>query len=95
MSVGLKERNIGTLILIAFVGILIGSYLNALVGMLPGGGNVVKTFFTASINFGVGYPNAIFIDLDAIKFQLGFQMKFSILSIIGMFLGFYLFRWFK
>jgi hypothetical protein len=96
MAVVLKERNFWTLALVVIVGILIGSYLNSLVGLLPGGNNVVKTFFTHNfINFGIGYPEPIVINLDAIRFQLGFQMKFSLLSVIGIFVSLYFFRWYK
>ncbi|MBD3317059.1 MAG: DUF4321 domain-containing protein [Chitinivibrionales bacterium] len=96
MAVGLKEKNFWTLVLVVFVGILIGSYLNSLVGLIPGGNNVVKTFFTYNfINFGIGFPEPILIDINAIKFQLGVQMKFSLLSVIGIFLSLYFFRWYK
>lgn len=96
MAVNLKERNISTLTLVVVVGILIGSYLNYLIGLLPGGNNVVKTFFTYNfINFGVGYPQPLLIDLNAIKFHIGFQMKFSLLSVLGVFLSLYFFRWYK
>jgi hypothetical protein len=95
MAVGLKEKNITTLVLVVIVGILIGSYLNSLIAMIPGD-NVVKTFFTYNfINFGAGYPNPILIDLNAIKFHFGVQMKFSLLSVIGVFLSLYFFRWYK
>jgi len=93
MAIGLKEKNITTLILVVIVGILIGSYLNSLMGMIPGGNNVVKTFFTYNfINFGIGFPHSLVINLDAIKLQFGIQMKFSLLSIIGVFLSLYFFR---
>lgn len=96
MAIGLKEKNITTLILVVLVGILIGSYLNSLMGMIPGGNNVVKTFFTYNfINFGIGFPHPLVINLDAIKLQFGIQMKFSLLSIIGIFLSLYFFRWYK
>lgn len=96
MAVGLKEKNITTLVLIVIVGILVGSYLNSLIGMLPGGNNVVKTFFTYNfINFGIGFPHPLGINLDAIKLQIGIQMKFSLLSILGIFLSLYFFRWYK
>ncbi len=95
MGVNLKERNIGTLLLIVVVGVLVGSYLNSLIGMIPGN-NVVKTFFTYNfIHFGAGFPHALVLDLDAFKLQFGFQMKFSLLSIIGIVLGLYFFRWYK
>ncbi len=93
----LKERNFTTLVLVVIVGILIGSYLSSLISLLPGGeSNVVKTFFTFNfINFGIGYPEPLLIDFNAIKFQIGIQMKFSFLSIIGIFLSLYFFRWYK
>ncbi len=118
MTVGLKEKNLGTLVLIVIVGILIGGYLNSLTkAIIPGKNNVVKTFFTTNIKFGIGdfgdkemivfgidescderhekklYP--LIINLDAIKFQLGFQLKLSFMSIIGLFLSLYIFRWYK
>lgn len=94
----LKEKRISTLILVTFVGILIGSYLNSIVEMLPLGENVVKTFFTASIPIGIGdfvNNNPILIDLIAIKFQIGFMFKFSFLSILGLVVSLYIFRWYR
>jgi|WetSurMetagenome_2_1015567.scaffolds.fasta_scaffold00077_22 hypothetical protein len=99
MAIGLKDRNFWTLVLVVIVGILIGAYLSTLFALIPGGNNVVKTFFTYNfISFGVGdFANnkPLLIDLAAIKFQLGFQMKFNLLSIIGVFVSLYLFRWYK
>jgi hypothetical protein len=98
MAVPLKEKRISTLILVVFTGILIGSYLNCIVAMLPIGENVVKTFFTYSIPIGVGdflHNKPVLIDLSAIKFQIGFMFQFSLLSIIGIFISLYLFRWYR
>lgn len=98
MAVPLKEKRFSTLVLVAVVGILIGSYLNSFVSMLPVGESVVKTFFTYSIPFGVGdfvHNKPILIDLHAIKFQFGFMFRFSLLSIIGVFVSLYLFRWYR
>ena len=96
MAVGLKERNFGTLVLIVLLGILVGSYLSLLVGLIPVGTNVAKTFFTHNfISFGAGYPNALCIDLSVIKFQIGFDIKLNLFSIIGVFVSLYLFRWYK
>ena len=99
MAIGLKDRNIWTLVLVVIVGLLIGSYLGILIGLMPGGNNVVKTFFTYNfISFGVGdFVNnkTLLIDLAAIKFQLGFQMKVNLLSLVGVGVSLYLFRWYK
>ncbi len=96
MAVNLKEKNFTTLVLVVIVGILIGSYLNSLIGMIPGGESVFKSFFTYNfIDFGIGYPKPLLINLDAIKFQIGIEMKFSLLSILGVFLSLYFFRWYR
>ena len=98
MAVPLKEKRITTLLMVVFIGILIGSYLNSIVTMLPVGDNVVKTFFTYSIPFGIGdfvHNKPILIDLNAIKFQFGFMFRFSLLSIIGVFVSLYFFRWYR
>lgn len=98
MAVLLKERNLSTLILVAIIGIIIGSYLSMLLGLIPGD-NVVKTFFAYNfISFGVGdfiNNKPLLIDLNAIKFQFGFQFKFSLMSIIGVLVSLYFFRWYK
>jgi xanthosine utilization system XapX-like protein len=98
MAIQLKEKRVSTLVLVVIVGILIGSYLNSFVEMLPGGENVVKTFFTYSIPVGIGdFVNnkPVLVDLNAIKFQIGFMFKFSLLSIIGIFVSLYFFRWYR
>jgi hypothetical protein len=96
MPMVLKEKNFWTLVLIVLVGILIGSYLGTLITAIPGGGNVVKTFFTYNfISFGIGFPNPWFIDLAAVKFQFGFDIKFNLFSVIGVFLSLYFFRWYR
>ena len=97
MAVPLKEKRISTLILVVLTGILIGSYLNSIVQMLPVGNNVVKMFFTSSIPIGVGdfvHNKPVLIDLNAVKFQFGFMFRFSLLSVIGVFVSLYLFRWY-
>ncbi len=98
MAVPLKEKRVSTIVLVVFVGIIIGAYLNSIVSMLPGGENVVKTFFTYSIPFGIGdftHNKPVLIDLNVVKFQFGFMVRFSLLSIIGIFVSLYLFRWYR
>ncbi len=95
MAIVPKEKKASTLLLVIILGILIGSYLNTLIGLIPGD-NVVKDFFTFNfISFGFGYPDAALIDLSAIRFQFGFQVKFSLLSVIGVFVSLYILRWYK
>jgi len=94
----LKEKPLSALVFFIIIGIIIGSYLNSLIGLLPGGSNVVKTFFTYSFPIGIGdFANnkPLLIDLDAIKFQIGFQLRISLLTIIGIIVSIYLFRWYR
>jgi len=93
----LKDRSLSALIVTIIVGVIIGSFLNSFVMALPGGTNVVKTFFTHSISFGIGdFVNnkPLLIDLAALKFQIGFMVRFSLLSLIGLVVSLYLFRWY-
>lgn len=94
----LKDRSLSALILTIIMGVIIGSFLNSFVMALPGGTNVVKTFFTHSISFGVGdFVNnkPLLVDLAAIKLQFGFMIKFSLLSLIGLVVSLYMFRWYR
>jgi hypothetical protein len=98
MAVPLKEKRLSTMLLVVLIGLLIGSYLNSVIMMLPLGESVVKTFFTYSIQFGIGdfvHNKPVLIDLHAIKFQIGFMFRFSLLSIIGIFVSLYFFRWYR
>jgi len=118
MAVGLKEKKLGTIILVVLVGILIGSYLNTLIrALIPGDNNVVKNVFTTNISFGIGdfdeqsivvlnaeTPDGkthaknfkpLLINLYAIQFLLGFQIRLSLMSVIGIFLSLYFFRWYR
>jgi hypothetical protein len=66
--------------------------------MIPGGNNVVQTLFTHNFTFGFGdleHGKPFIVDLQAIKFQLGLQIHFSLLSILGIFVSLYFFRWYK
>ena len=94
MAVIFKDRKLGTLVLVVLLGIIIGSYASTLMSLIPGE-SVVKTFFTKSIDFGFGFPNAFLIDFSAIKFQIGLAIKFNLMSIIGIGVSLYLFRWYR
>jgi hypothetical protein len=118
MANAMKDRSFWTLVLVIIIGVVIGSYLNNLIrALIPGDNNVVKTFFTTNVTFGVGdfgstsglevgiddgsikHPvkklSPLVLDFAAIKFQLGLQVSFSFMSIIGIFLGLYMLRWFR
>jgi len=78
-------------ILLIFV--LIGGLLGGVLGeilrvMAPHG--TIQTVFATSYVLGVTEP--LTIDLVLVKFTIGFLLKINLLSLIGMFLGVYLYK---
>lgn len=89
----LKDRKGTTLLLIVIVGIVIGSYLSLLVGLLPGEHNVVRQAFTFNfLPINIGYPEPWLLDIGAIKFHIGVQIKLNFMSIVGLSTSLYLFK---
>ena len=88
-----NHKSLGGLILAVAIGLVIGSFLTQLFTFMPQ--NVVKEFFTKSVSFGFGFnPDAVLVDLSAIKFKLGMTCQFSLLSLVGIAVSVYIFRWF-
>jgi hypothetical protein len=91
-----KERRSGRVrkspwVLIIFV--LIGGLLGGILGeilhaMAPQG--TIQSIFATNFNPGISPP--LTIDLVLIKLVLGFNIKVNILSILGMFIGIYLYK---
>lgn len=89
----LREKRMGGLILAVVVGLVLGSFLTQAFTLLPD--NVVKQFFTKSVSFGFGFdPDGVVVDLSALKFKFGFTCQFSFLSLVGIAIGAYIFRWY-
>jgi hypothetical protein len=94
----LKDKPLSALVFFVVIGIVIGSYLNSFLEMLPGDTNVVKMIFTWSHPLGIGdFANnkPLLLDLGAIKLQLGFQLRFSFMTIVGIAVSLYMFRWYR
>ena len=85
-----RNRGIGKLFVVLFFGLLMGGALGELVGhFLPDG--VVKEFFVRAVTAGVGPAT---IDLHAISFTLGFSFRVNVMSVVGVILAAYYFRWY-
>ena len=96
MAKWFEDRKISTLILITIIGLIVGSYLSLLIGMIPGDANVVKEIFTFNfLPISLGYPEPFSVDLGAIKFQLGLETKINLMSIIGVIVALWAYRWYK
>ncbi len=92
-SIGNNRKRFRNLLISITMGLIIGSFLTQLFVLLPN--SVVKDFFTNSVSFGFGFnPDGALLDLGAVKFKFGFTCKFSFLSLIGMAISVYMFRWY-
>lgn len=92
----MNEKPLSTLVFIVIIGMIIGSVLGqAIGGLLPE--STPKSFLLGSYspNFGFDSAGPFLIDLYVIKIKMGLQFTFNIISLIGMALSVYLFRWYK
>lgn len=98
MAIMPKNRKTGTLVLVVLVGLIVGAYVNVFLQALLPEGNVVRMLFTTPLTFGVGdfiNNKPLLVDLAAFRFQFGLQFDFSLMSLVGIVFGLYLFRWYE
>ncbi len=85
----MKKKRLATIILIIFVGALIGTVLGEVIGLIIPDG-VVKQFFLKSAGASIG-PGTL--DIVILKFTLGFSFKINIIGILGILIAAYALRW--
>lgn len=75
------KRRIGLIALVFFLGVILGSVVGELIGMVLPEGNVARELFYAGKEFKVG-P----LELDLIVFGLtfGFTLKVNLISVLGI-----------
>jgi hypothetical protein len=86
-----RGRGIGFLLTVIVLGVLIGGVIGEIIGLLMPEG-VVKEFFVRSVEALVG---PVTLDLHAFSVTLGFGLKLNIVSVLGVALVAYLFRWYR
>jgi len=88
------KKSIYFILSLILLGCVIGTGLSMLISyIIPDG--VVRDFFILSKSFGFGQNPNNWIDLGPLRFKLGFFFDVSILSIVGIFISWYLLRYFK
>ena len=76
------------------LGMLVGTIASLFASFfLPEG--VVKNFFLLSKSFGFGASENNWVDFGFLRFKMGFFFDISIVSIFGLFVSWYLLRYFK
>ena len=90
----MKNKSFLNILLILVVGMLVGTILSLFIGsIIPDG--TIKDFFllTKSIGFGASENN--WLDLGFMRIKAGLFIDLSVLSIIGLFIAWYILRYFK
>jgi len=78
------------LLIFLLIGGLMGGILGEILQIMAPKGGTIQAFFTTALTPGISPP--LTIDLILLKVTVGFSVKISLLSILGMFLGFYLYK---
>jgi hypothetical protein len=78
------------LLFLVLLGMVVGAAVGeALREVLPDG--VVKRFFVESVAWGLG-PGTL--NLVVVTFTVGFSVKVNVMSVLGVVLAAYIFRWY-
>ena len=88
----MRRQSIRFIFLIIFLGCVLATSFSLFVSLvIPEG--VVRDFFILS--YPLGFDLADWFDLGPIKFKAGFKFDVSILSVLGIFISWYILRYFK
>ena len=77
------------LLVFVLIGGLLGGVLGEILRVMAPHGTIQTVFAT---NFALGITEPLTIDLILLKFTIGFVLKINLLSLLGMFLGIYLYK---
>ena len=77
------------LLIFVLIGGLLGGVVGEFLRVLAPHGTIQSVFATSYV---LGITEPLTIDLVLVKFTIGFLLKINLLSLIGMFLGVYLYK---
>ena len=83
------RKSYGVLLIFVLIGGLLGGVLGEILRIMAPQGTIQSIFAT---NFTLGITEPLTIDLVLVKLILGFALKINLLSLVGMFLGIYLYK---
>ena len=85
-----RQKSAWVLLFLVLLGMVVGAAIGeALQEALPDG--VVKRFFVESVAWGLG-PGTL--NLVVLTLTVGFSVKVNVMSVLGVVLAAYLFRWY-
>ena len=83
------KRRIGMVALVFFLGVILGSVVGELIGLLLTEGNVMRGLFVSGKEFRVGPAH---LDLIVFTFTIGFTLKVNLVSVLGIIVVAFLLR---
>ncbi|MCD6379120.1 DUF4321 domain-containing protein [bacterium] len=83
------KRRIGLVALVFFLGVVLGSVVGEVIGILLPDGSVIQQLFVSGSEFHVG---PIFCDLVVFTFTIGFSLKVNLISVLGIIVVAFLLR---
>jgi len=86
---GAVRKSYWVLLIFVLIGGLLGGVLGEILRVMAPHGTIQTVFAT---NFTPGINPPLTIDLILLKLTLGFELKINLLSLLGMFLGIYLYK---
>ena len=86
-----RRRPLAVVVLILFLGIVVGTMLGEMIGILLPEGKIIRDVFVNSTDLHVG---PLHIDLVVFSFTLGFSLRINLMSAIGIVLMSLLLRWY-
>ena len=89
-----KARSIKLILLISFLGCLIGTILNKVFIFIIPKDTIISRFFIDSSTI-IKLPDDFGIDLGILKTDLSFQFEVGVLSLIGILVSWYFLRYFR
>ena len=75
------KRGIGLVALVFFLGVILGSVVGELIGLIFPEDSVMRQLFVSGSEFHVG---PLFFNLIVFTFTLGFSLKVNLVSILGI-----------
>ena len=86
----LRSRPIGILVIVLVVGSVFGALFSELIGLiLPQG--VIRDFFVKGFSPEFG---PLSVNLGVIGFTIGFSLRLTVASVLGIMLAVHIFRWY-
>lgn len=75
------KRRVGLVALVFFLGVIVGSVVGELIGMVLPEGNVIRELFVTGKTFSVG---PVDVDLIVVSFTIGFTLTVNLISVLGI-----------